>query len=229
MKILICSENNPLMSGLAQALKAAGHDVLSEANPSALAAAAAQGGALIVDPARAKRAMAHLRDRGFAGRALVASSAAQEELARQAEALGADGALSLLPANDLVRRFARAVGGSRRVLVLEADPTVALSMKEELEKGGYKVVCVSEVGEATSLLLHRATRPDLVLVAADLPKVSGVKFCHFLKVNERFCAVKVVLCGEASRLELEQLANECGADGVMTRRELLGEPKAKTA
>jgi DNA-binding response OmpR family regulator len=227
VKVLICSDIPALRDGLRQALSAAGHEVACDATPAALAPAAATAGALIVDPGRAKRSLAQLRDLGFAGRALLASAESQEELAQHAKQAGADGALSLTPSTDLARRFALAVGGSRRVLILEASEQVAVLVKAEVEKGGYLVDSVRDVASATSLILHRDTRPDLLMVDAKLPGVSGVSFCRFLKTNDRFSGVKVVLYGEASKPELEKLAQECGADSVVTRKELIGELAAK--
>jgi len=223
VKVLICSDIPALRDGLRQALSAAGHEVACEATPAALARAAATAGALIVDPDRAKRSLALLRDLGFAGRALLASAGSQEELAEQAKQAGADGTLSLAPQSDLARRFALAVGGSRRVLILEAHEEVAALMKAEVEKGGYLVDRVGDIASATSLILHRDTRPDLVMVDANLPGVSGVNFCRFLKTNDRFSGVKVVLYAEATKPELEKLAAECGADSFVTRMELIGE------
>jgi len=229
VKILICSENATLREELRHALEAAGHEVVCGAGPSALGAAASRAGALLVEPAGAKRAIAHLRDRGFAGRALLAGSEPQAELLKRVTELGADGVLPFPPAGDLSRRFALAVGGPRRVLVVDGDEETALLMKGELEKCGYAVLCALDVGTATHLILKRATRPDLVLLDVNLPRVSGAKFCRFLKANERFSGLKVVLCSDESRALLEKLALECGADAVIAKRELLGDAKAAPA
>jgi CheY-like chemotaxis protein len=222
VKILICSESENLRSTLRLELEAAGHQVVDGAVPGALAPAAPDAGALLVDPARAKHAIALLRDRGFAGRALVTADAPKEELARQVQELGADGALAMSPRDDLPRRFAVAVGGRRRVLIVDDSEIVARLLRLELEKAGFAVDYAPDVEKATSLILKRATRPDLVLLDINMPRVSGPQFCRFIKTNERFRSIKVIFCSGEDREKMAALATEFGADGYILKREFLG-------
>ncbi len=224
MKILICSENENLRSELRLDLEAAGHQVLLDApSATALVPVAAEAGALLVEPSRAKHAIALLRDRGFAGRSLVLSGeGTKEELARRAQEVGADGGLATGPKEDLARRFAIAVGGKRRVLIVDDSEIVARLLRLELEKAGFAVEYAPDVEKATSLILKRASRPDLVLLDIDLPRVSGPQFCRFLKTNDRFRSIKVIFCSVEDREKMAALAAECGADGYVLKREFLG-------
>ena len=222
VKILVCLESDILRSILRLQLQAAGHQVVDGPAANGLAPAAQDAGALIVEPAKAKHAIVLLRDRGFAGRALVASDAAQEELALQVEGLGADGALTLSPQEDLARRFALAVGGRRRVLVVDDSEIVAQLLVMELEKSGFEVHHVLDVESAMSVILKRATRPDLVLLDINMPRVTGPQFCRFKKTNDRFRSIKVVFCSGEDRDKTAALATECGADGYVLKTEFLG-------
>ncbi len=222
MKILICSDDEGLRGTLRQALEAAGHQVVDGAAAASLAAAAPEAGALLVEPARAKHAIALLRDRGFAGRALLTSDEPKAELDRRVQELGADGALAASPPEDLGRRFAVAVGGRRRVLIVDDSEIVARLLKLELEKAGFAVDHAADVEKATSIILKRATRPDLVLLDINMPRVSGPQFCRFIKGNERFKSIKVLFCSSEDREKMAALAAECGADGYVLKREFLG-------
>ncbi len=222
MKILVCLESDAARSSLRQALEAAGHQVVDGAAAHALAPAAPEAGALLVEPAMAKHAIALLRDRGFFGRALVAADAAQDELARQLGELGADSALALSPQADLARRFAVAVGGRRRVLIVDDSEIVARLFQLELERAGFEVLYAPDVESATSVILKRATRPDLVLLDINMPRVTGPQFCRFIKGNDRFRSIKVVFCSGEDRDKMAALAAECGADGYILKREFLG-------
>ncbi|HEX9289965.1 MAG TPA: response regulator [Anaeromyxobacteraceae bacterium] len=222
MKILICCESEIVRRMLQLALEAAGHEVSGAAEAHLLAPGAAKAGALLVEPARARHGIALLRDRGFAGRALLASDAAQEELAGQLEELGADGALALSPPEDLARRFAVALGGRRRVLIVDDSEIAARLLEAELERAGFEILYAPDVETATSLILKRATRPDLMLLDINMPKVSGPQFCRFLKKNDRFRSIKVVFCSGENREKVEALAAECGADGFILKDEFLG-------
>jgi len=222
VKILICCESEIVRRMLQLALEAAGHEVSGAAEAHLLAPGAAKAGALLVEPARARHGIALLRDRGFAGRALLASDAAQEELAGQLEELGADGALALSPPEDLARRFAVALGGRRRVLIVDDSEIAARLLEAELERAGFEILYAPDVETATSLILKRATRPDLMLLDINMPKVSGPQFCRFLKKNDRFRSIKVVFCSGENREKVEALAAECGADGFILKDEFLG-------
>ena len=222
MKILICSENEDLRGTLRVELEAAGHQVVEGAGPGSLVPTAPDAGALLVEPAKAKHAIALLRDRGFAGRALVTYDLPKAELDRQVQEVGADGALAASPREDLARRFAVAVGGRRRVLIVDDSEIVARLLRLELEKAGFAVDYAPDVEKATSIILKRATRPDLVLLDINMPRVSGPQFCRFIKGNDRFRSIKVLFCSSENREKMAALAAECGADGYVLKREFLG-------
>ena len=222
MKILVCCESDILRGALTLALEFAGHEVEGAADAHLLAPSIDEAGALLADEARARQAIAVLRDAGFAGRTLLVGDAPAEELAALVNEVGADGALPLAPTEDLARRFARAVGGKRRVLIVDDSEIAARLLEAELAQAGFAIDYAPDAETATSLVLKRATRPDLVLLDVNMPKVSGPQFCRFLKRNERFRSIKVVLCSGEDREKVAALAAECGADGFILKDEFLG-------
>jgi len=222
LKILVCCESENLRTALRPVLEAGGHEVIQAAQPRALGDRAHEAGALLVDASGARLSIALLRDRGFAGRALLVGADPQEELSRQAAELGADGALTAAPAENLARRFARGIGGPRRVLVLEESEATGQRLTKELESAGFEALHARSVQAATSLMLRRDTRPDLVLAEAKSGGEGGTKLCRFIKRNDRFRSIRVVLCSGGSREEGASLAGECGADGFVLKRDLLG-------
>jgi CheY-like chemotaxis protein len=222
VKILLCVESPVVCEALRQALEAAGHQVVAGPDPFALAAGAAGAGALLVEPARARQAVALLRDRGFPGRSLVVADAPAEALERAAREAEADGFLPLDPPEDLPARFARAIAGRRRALVVDDSDIAAKLLAAELRAAGFEVATATDVESATSIILKRATRPDLVLLDIHMPKVNGAQFCRFIKKNDMFRAIRVVFCSADSKESVAQHARECGADGYVLKGELLG-------
>ena len=79
------------------------------------------------------------------------------------------------------------------------------------------------------MLARRETRPDLILLDVKMPRIDGPQFCRFVKRNERFRGIKVILCTGAARDTVEQLAAECGADGFLFKDEFLGKWVAEHA
>ena len=222
MKIIVCFENERVRERLRAELSAAGHQVVDGASALALTTAASTAGALLADLACAKLAIALLRDRGFAGRAVLAFDSLPEDAPKQVQRLGADSVLALSPPEDLVRRFALAAGGKRRVLVVDDSEATGKALIAELQAAGFDAMYAADTAAATACLLRRATRPDLLLLDVEMPRVSGAQLCRFVKTNDRFRSIRVVLCGTESREQLAVLAAECGADGFVLKDEFLG-------
>jgi CheY-like chemotaxis protein len=222
LKVLICCESEIVLQMTGMALEAAGHQVVLEREPHALVPAAPSAGALLVDAARAKQTPPLLRDRGFRGRALLVGDGAAEDLAQRAAELKLDGFVPTSPPEDLPARFTSALEARRRVLIVDDSEIVARLLKDELEAKGFEIQYAPDAERATSIILKRATRPDLILLDINMPKVDGAQFCRFLKKNEMFRTIKVVFCSGADRAKVEQLVAECGADGYLLKDELLG-------
>jgi CheY-like chemotaxis protein len=231
LKILVLSESPVVLELVRLALEPGGHQVTGAADAHSLAPHADDCGALIVDLARARLGVALLRDRGFAGRALVLADAGEDEaeVQKTVEECGADGTLAPSPPETLAARFARAVGGRRRVLVVDDSEIAARLLREELESAGFEVQAAPDAETATSLILKRATRPDLILLDVNMPGVTGPQFCRFVKTNDRFKGIKVVFCSGEDREKVAALAAECGADGFLTKDQVLGKWIAENA
>ena len=222
MKVLICCESEIILQMTGMALEAAGHQVVLEREPLALVPEAAGAGALLVDAARAKLGPPLLRDRGFSGRALLVGDGSPEELSQRAGELKLDGAVPTSPPEDLPRRFTAALESRRRVLIVDDSEIVARLLKEELEAKGFEIQYAPDAEKATSIILKRATRPDLILLDINMPKVDGAQFCRFIKKNEMFRSIKVVFCSGEDKSRVEKLVAECCADGYLLKDELLG-------
>jgi len=222
VKVLICCESEIVLQVTGMALEAAGHQVLLERDPHGLVPEVHSAAALVVDAGRAKQAPALLRDRGFGGRAILVGEGAQEELARVAAELKLDGAVASPSAEDFARRFAAVVETRRRVLIVDDSEIVARLLKEELEAKGFEIQYAPDAEKATSIILKRQTRPDLILLDINMPKVDGGQFCRFVKKNEMFRSIKVLFCSGEDKEKVQRLVTECGADGFISKDELLG-------
>ncbi len=222
MKVLICCESE-IVGGVASlALEAGGHQVFAGADPFALVPLIPATGALLVDAARGKQAVALMRERGLMGRALLIGDAPQEELERLAREVDADGFLATSPPDDLAARFTTAIGARRRVLIVDDSELVARLLRDELEAKGFEIQYAPDAEKATSIILKRQTRPDLILLDINMPKVDGAQFCKFLKKNEMFRSIKVIFCSGENREKVAALAVECQADGYIHKDQFLG-------
>ncbi len=222
MKILICFDSEILLQMTGMALEAAGQQVVVEREPAKLAADAAGAAALLVDTAKARQAAALLRDRGFHGKALLAGESSTDELRKQAGELGLDGAVALSPPEDLPARITAALQSQRRVLIVDDSEIVARLLREELEAKGFEIQYAPDAEKATSIILKRQTRPDIILLDINMPKVDGGQFCRFVKKNDMFKSIKVIFCSGEDKEKMKKLVAECGADGFISKDEYLG-------
>jgi CheY-like chemotaxis protein len=222
VKVLICCDSEIVLRMAGMALEAAGHQVVLDRDPLRLVAEAGRAQALLVDASRARQAPALLRDRGFSGRALLVGDGAPGELARQAAELGLDGAVPITPPEEISKRLGAALGARRRVLIVDDSEIVARLLKEELEAKGFEIQYAPDAERATSIILRRQTRPDLILLDINMPKVDGAQFCRFVKKNEMFRAIKVIFCSGEEKEKVKRLVAECGADGFISKDEFLG-------
>ena len=222
MKILICADSELLLQAAGMALEAAGHQVVPGRDPFALAPAGEGAQALLVDGSRGRQAAALLRDRGFHGRALLLADGGADDLAAQAKELQLDGVVELSPPEGLPARLQAALERKRRVLIVDDSEIVARLLAEDLEEKGFEIQYAPDAEKATSIILKRATRPDLILLDINMPKVDGAQFCRFVKRNEMFRSIKVLFCSSEDREKVARLVAECGADGYILKDEYLG-------
>ena len=222
VKVLICSDSDILLQLTRASLESAGHQVTGDRNPHALVPAAAGAAALLVDATQARSTAALLRDRGFAGRVLLVGGGAADDLSRSARELQLDGAVASPQEADFAARFAAAVEQGRRVLIVDDSEIVARLLQGELEAKGFQIQYAPDAEKATSIILKRATRPDLILLDINMPKVDGAQFCRFVKKNAMFRSIKVLFCSSEDKARVEKLVAECGADGYISKGELLG-------
>jgi CheY-like chemotaxis protein len=222
LKILICCESEIVLQLAGMALEAAGHQVALEREPAALVPQLPGAQALLVDAAKGRQAVALLRDRGFAGRALLLGAGAEEELRKQAAELGADGAVPSEPPDEIPKRLQAALGARRKVLIVDDSEIVASLLKADLEAKGFEIQWAPDAEKATSIILKRQTRPDLILLDINMPKVDGAQFCRFVKKNAMFKSIKVLFCSGEAKEKVARLVEECGADGYILKDEFLG-------
>jgi CheY-like chemotaxis protein len=100
-------------------------------------------------------------------------------------------------------------------------PGSSRGSSQELEAKGFGSVRARRE-KAASIILKRQTRPDLILLDINMPKVDGAQFCRFVKKNDMFKAIKVIFCSGEEREKVKRLVAECGADGFILKDEFLG-------
>jgi DNA-binding response OmpR family regulator len=104
----------------------------------------------------------------------------------------------------------------KRILLIEDDADIALSLAYNLEKDGSFAVATAHDGEA-GLRSALADPPDLVLLDLNLPGVDGFEICRQLRRSKATSGVPIVML-TARADEFSKLAGlEIGGDDYITK------------
>ncbi len=101
-----------------------------------------------------------------------------------------------------------------RILAVDDEPNILLSLEFILEEEGFEVKTASDGGEA--LELAEEFKPDLVLLDVAMPVRDGYEVCQILKQKGADAPKVVMLTAKGQPLEKKK-GLEVGADAYVTK------------
>jgi two-component system chemotaxis response regulator CheY len=108
------------------------------------------------------------------------------------------------------------VPGRRAVLVVDDDPFVRKLIATTLED-----VAEFDLHEAAdgveALEVARRSRPSLVFLDVDMPRLDGIDACRQLRADEETSTTTIVMLTAAHGDAVERQAEEAGADLFLTK------------
>ena len=114
----------------------------------------------------------------------------------------------------------------KKILIIEDDPGILLSLKDEFESEGY-TVSTAEDGEK-GLEVAKQQRPDLIILDIMLPVLDGYEVCKRLRMEGDTTPI-IMLTVKDKEID-RVLGLELGADDYVTKpfslRELMARVKA---
>jgi DNA-binding response OmpR family regulator len=116
----------------------------------------------------------------------------------------------------------------KKILVVDDQIDLVKTLQFALELEQYQVL-VSYNGE-DALNQARRENPDLILLDIMLPKLDGYKVCRFLKFDEHYKHIPILMMTAKSQEKDKLIGKETGADEYITKPfdmdELMGKIKA---
>ncbi len=88
------------------------------------------------------------------------------------------------------------------------------SINQYLVEHGYEVIVAYDGLDGFNLA--RSEKPDLVLIEAILSGFNGYQICSLLKYDILYEDIIVVILSDSAENKEQQLADSCGADGVLS-------------
>jgi two-component system alkaline phosphatase synthesis response regulator PhoP len=102
-----------------------------------------------------------------------------------------------------------------RVLIVEDEESILLSLEFLLNKEGYAVTTARDGAAALQLL--EAQAPDLVLLDVMLPLIDGFELCRLIRKNPALRGTKIMLLTARGRETEIARGLALGADSYMTK------------
>lgn len=104
---------------------------------------------------------------------------------------------------------------THRILIVDDEPNIVLSLEFLMEQSGFDVAVARDGEEALAQMA--SFRPDLVLLDVMLPRLNGYEVCQQIRATPDWARVKVLMLSAKGR-ELEvSKGMALGADGYVTK------------
>jgi phosphate regulon transcriptional regulator PhoB len=101
------------------------------------------------------------------------------------------------------------------IFIVEDDPDIAELLQFNLDKEGFRVKVESNGEKAYDMIMQKP--PDLLILDLNLPGLSGVEICKYLRENVRTKNLPIVML-TARTQEIDKIIGfEIGADDYVTK------------
>ncbi len=102
-----------------------------------------------------------------------------------------------------------------RVLIVEDEPHIVLSLEILLQRAGYTTEVATDGDEGLDLI--RRQRPDVVLLDIMLPRRNGYDVCRTVKADPALAAIPVIMLSAKGQEVEVQKGLELGASAYITK------------
>jgi DNA-binding response OmpR family regulator len=102
-----------------------------------------------------------------------------------------------------------------RILVADDSETVLLMLQRRLEMSGYEVLTAADGQEVLDLMEGEGERPDLILLDAMMPRVSGVDALS--RLRESGHELPIVMISAHLDAQQPERMEALGADGTIPK------------
>ncbi len=103
----------------------------------------------------------------------------------------------------------------KQILVVEDEVEMLMAIKMRLEASGYIVHTATDGLEG--LNIARRLKPDLIILDIMLPKMNGFKVSRFLKFDEEYKHIPIIMLTALSSEDDRSVGVETGANAYITK------------
>jgi two-component system, OmpR family, alkaline phosphatase synthesis response regulator PhoP len=104
---------------------------------------------------------------------------------------------------------------SKRVLVLDDEPNIVMSLEFLMRRAGFEVAVARNGREALEAL--EGVPPDLLLLDVMMPEFDGYEVCERIRARPEWNATKIVMLTARGREVERERGLALGADAYVTK------------
>ena len=104
---------------------------------------------------------------------------------------------------------------SKRVLVVDDEPNIVMSLEFLMRRAGFEVAVARNGREALDAL--DGTPPDLLLLDVMMPELDGYEVCERIRARLEWNATKIVMLTARGREVERERGLSLGADAYVTK------------
>ena len=104
---------------------------------------------------------------------------------------------------------------SKRILVVDDEPSILLSLEFLMEQEGYDVRTATD-GEEALQAVHEKL-PDLILLDVMMPKRDGFEVCQTIRANPEWKEIRIIMLTAKGREVDQEKGIALGADDYITK------------
>jgi DNA-binding response OmpR family regulator len=103
----------------------------------------------------------------------------------------------------------------KKILVVEDEPELVRALEVRLKSQDFEIVSALDGEEG--LRKAREEKPDLIILDVMLPKIDGFRVSRFLKFDEEYKHIPIIMLTAKVEEEDKALGEETGADEYITK------------
>ena len=104
---------------------------------------------------------------------------------------------------------------AHKVLVVDDEPNIALSLKFLMEQAGFVVETASDGQQTLDAIAH--SPPDLILLDINMPKLNGYQVCEAVRANADWKHIRIIMLTAKGRDIEREKGLALGADDYVTK------------
>ncbi len=120
-----------------------------------------------------------------------------------------------------VAELIRNIGGAAKVLIVDDDPGVLLSLEISLKPWGFQLTTLNDPQQFWRVL--EEVEPDLLVLDVEMPEISGIELCQILRCDRRWQQLPVLFLTVHQDEKTQHQAFAIGADDYICKPVVVSE------